>query len=291
MKNKNRLPLLAAFLAGVLLGPASAQEAPKKETVSFDAATLIDGTTTVRGELTLPAAAGGKLPAVVVIHSSGGFEDRTRAPYVAALNQAGIATLELNLFARGGRPKTSQMNLPHTFGALIYLANRPEIDPARIGVTGFSHGGLLSMLAASQQLAQQYAGDQHRFAAHLPIYPVCWAHLAIAEGKNPVYRQSVYQALTGAPVHILGGEKDLYDDPDTCQKFVAALPDAARPSVGLTMYEGATHGWDTPEYRNYHDGAAYKGRGGFITHERNNAVAQQSLDFTTGFFKSALLKN
>jgi len=290
MKIPSRRPLLA-LLASLLAVAAFAQEAPKKESVAFEAATLIDGSTPVRGELTLPpAAAGARLPAVVVIHSAGGFEDQTRAPYVAALNRAGIATLELNLFARGGRPKTSQMNLPHTFGALLYLAQRPEIDPARIGIAGFSHGGLLSMLAASRQLTRQYAGDTHRFAAHLPVYPVCWAHLSIAAGRNPVYPQSVYQALTGAPVRILAGDKDLYDEPDTCGKFIAALPEAERASVALTVYAGATHGWDTPEYRNYHDGAAYLGRGGFITQERNEAVAGQSLESATAFFRGALLK-
>lgn len=267
--------------------PAAAQAAPASESVSFAATTLIDGGTPVKGILNLPAGRGDKLPAVVVIHSSGGFEDPTRAPYVAALNQAGIATLELNLFARGGRPKTSQMNLPHAYGALIYLANRPEIDPARIGITGFSHGGLLSMFSASEELTQQYTGGKYQFAAHVPLYPVCWAHLASVEGKNPVYKQTTYQKLTGAPVHILAGEKDAYDDPDTCQKLVDALPEGARQQVGLTIYPDATHGWDS-EYKNYHDGAAYKGRGGFVTHQRNEVAARQSLEFVTRFFSTRL---
>ena len=291
MKSRNSSLAGAILLTGILaLGYASAQDAPMKESVSFEAGTLIDGSTPVKGVLTLPAKRDEKLPAVVVIHSSGGFEDPTRAPYVAALNKAGIATLELNLFARGGRPKTSQMNLPHTYGALAYLANRPEIDPTRIGITGFSHGGLLSMFSASEELTQQYTGGKYKFGAHVPLYPVCWAHLATIEGKNPVYKQAIYQKLTGAPVHILAGEKDAYDDPDTCQKFVDALPDNARQQVGLTVYPDATHGWDS-EYKNYHDGAANKGRGGWVTHQRNEAAAKQSLEFVTGFFSTKLAKN
>lgn len=290
MKNRSFSLASIIFLSSILtLGYAAAQDASTKESVSFQAGTLIDGQTPVKGELTLPARHGEKLPAVVVIHSAGGFEDMTRAPYVAALNKAGIATLELNLFARGGRPKTSQMNLPHTYGALLYLANRPEIDPTRIGITGFSHGGLLSMFSASEELTQRYTGGKYKFAAHVPLYPVCWAHLASIEGKNPVYQQGTYQKLTGAPVHILAGDKDLYDDPDTCQKFIAALPENVRQHVGLTVYPDATHGWDS-EYKNYHDGAAYKGRGGFITQQPNEVAAKQSLEFVTGFFSTKLAK-
>ena len=291
MKPRSRLKSSVIFLISALpFGHACAQEAPAKESVTFEAGTLVEGGTPVKGTLTLPASKGGRLPAVVVIHSSGGFEDPTRAPYVAALNKAGIATLELNLFAAGGRPKSSLMNLPHTYGALLHLAQRPEIDPARIGITGFSHGGLLAMFSASQELTRQYTGGQHKFAAHVPIYPVCWAHLATIEGKNPVYKQNTYQQLTGAPVHILAGEKDVYDDPDTCQQFIKALPEAARSQVGLTVYPDATHGWDASTYKNYHDPAAYKGRGGFVTHQRNEAAAKQSLDFVTGFFTTELAR-
>lgn len=277
------------LLAGCFwLGHAAAQAVAAKESVSFKANTLVDGDMAVTGDLCLPAGREGKLPAVVVIHSSGGFEDRTRAAYVEALNQAGIATLELNLFSRGGRPKTSRMNLPHTFGALTYLANHPRIDPNRIGIMGFSHGGLLSLFSASRELNETYTGGKYRFAAHVPLYPVCWAHLASAEGRNAVYPKSVYQALTGAPVHILGGEKDHYDDADTCQKFVAALPDGARQQVGLTMYPDATHGWDGLEDKSYVDGAAHKGAGGNVSQFRNPAVAKQSLVFVSEFFQTKL---
>ena len=57
----------------------------------------------------------------------------------------------------------------------------------------------------------------------------------------------------------------------------------------MTVYPDATHGWDS-EYKNYHDGAAYKGRGGCVTHQRNEAVAKQSLEFVTGFLSTKLAK-
>ena len=271
------------------LGISYADDQLHKQPVSFQAHTVIEGETLVSGDLTMPAGVQGKVPAVVVIHSAGGFEDPTRRPYVQALNEAGIATLELNLFSMGNRPKTSRMSLPHTFGALNYLAQNPQIDAQRIGITGFSYGGVMSLLTASKEFNEAYTGGKLRFAAHLALYPVCWVHLASTEGKSQTYPTTVYSELTPAPVHILAGGKDKYDAPDSCQKFIQALPEAARSHVSLTMYPEATHGWDTQVNKNYKDSAANQGRGGYVEHYRNAEVAQKSLDFSRQFFTTHLL--
>lgn len=269
--------------------PSSAQSSTLKESVSFKAGTVVGGETDVIGELKIPETKAQKFPAVVIIHSAGGFEDKTRETYVAALNQAGIATLELNLFSAGGRPKSTRDNLPHTFGALIYLSNHPRIDPNQIGITGYSWGGLLSMFSSSKALNNEFTAGKYRFAAHLPVYPVCWAHLAVLEGKNPVYKPAVYQELTGAPIHILAGEKDDYDDSDSCSKFVAGLPADAKKHVALTVYPDVGHGWDSPIDKTYPDASAFKGRGGTVRHYRHAATAEKSKELTVNFFRTHLL--
>lgn len=280
----------AVMLIGLSILTFSAT-AQNRQSVSFTAGTQIEGDTPVNADFTLPANADStKVPAVVVIHSSGGYEDTTRQAYVQALNKAGVATLELNLFSRGNRPKTSRMKLAHTFGALNYLAQDSRIDPNRIGILGFSHGGMLAMFASSKEINETYTGGKQKFAAHLALYPVCWAHLASIDGKNPIYPKSVYSALTGAPVHILAGEKDAYDAPDSCQKFIDALPEDARPQVTLTMYPKATHGWDTTEDKNYYDPAANQGRGTHVQHWRTSSIATQSLEFSQHFFNNAFMR-
>lgn len=283
---------IAVIAFGVALlcfapAPAMAELSVAKENVSFASATAIDPDTTVNGELRLPDGAGGKLPAVVVIHGSGGLVDRAGVDYIEALNQAGIATLQLDLFPRGGRPASTRFNLPHTYGSLIYLANHPRIDPARIGVMGFSWGGVLSLVSASTELTQAYTGGKYRFAAHLPLYPVCWSRTAELEGKSKYYSPSIYQSVTGFPVHILAGENDqVDDDPESCPKFVQALPEAVRTHFSFTVYPGAGHSWDTHENRNGRDPVAYKGRGGNVSHYRNSKVAEKSRMFALDFFKS-----
>ena len=273
--------------AGTLL----AQDAPVREKVSFAAATVVDGGVTVNGELRIPAVSGAKLPAVVVIHGSGGLQDGVGTRYVEALNQAGIATLELDLFPRAGRPATPRFNLPHTYGSLIYLAKHPRIDPARIGVMGFSWGGALSLISATEELTRAYTGGAYRFAAHLPVYPVCWPHSAILQGKHRVLNASIYQAMTGSPVHILAGAiDDLDDDPDACPKFIQALPASVRSYVTVTVYPDVGHGFDLPksEERTFEDPFAHMGHGGRVRYYGDAATADKARAFAVEFFKSSL---
>lgn len=261
-----------------------AQNLSVREKVSFTAGTALDGGVKVNGELRIPSTSGEKIPAVIVIHNAGGLEDNTGTRYIDALNAAGVATLELDLFPRGGRPASTRSNLPHMYGSLIYLAKHQRVDPKRIGVMGFSWGGVMSLVAASDQLTRAYTGGTYQFAAHLPLYPVCWAHIGILQGKNKAYDASIYQVMTGAPVHILAGEKDVYDEPDTCVKFIQALPTATRTFVSSTVYPGAGHGWDTLQERQYMDHLAYMGRGGNVPHLKNSVVSEKSIAFAVEFF-------
>ena len=100
----------------------------------------------VTGYLVFPTQeAKGKVPAVVILHGSGGIDGRGEF-HAKALNAAGIATLEVFMFTSGNRPRDgSCSNFTHVYGALNYLANRPDIDPQHIGVMGFSWGGGLSL--------------------------------------------------------------------------------------------------------------------------------------------------
>jgi uncharacterized protein len=207
------------------------------DVVSFPAA-VADGysaVSEVKGDLELPEAkVRGKLPVVLVLHGSAGIDGRGEF-HAKALNAAGIGTLETFMFSRGNRPGAGRnKNLTHVYGALKYLAGRPEIDPARVGVMGFSWGGGLSLTAASANITRLFMGGRSRFAAHAPFYPVCWSHLrTTSDPKASGYGR--YKTLTGAPVLIFAGGEDDYDDSDTCQKFIASLGEEARSHVSLNI--------------------------------------------------------
>ena len=57
---------------------------------------------------------------------------------------------------------------------------QPEIDPARIGIIGFSWGGVVTLLSATRRVADALSGDGPAFAAHAAFYPVCWSFMPSA---------------------------------------------------------------------------------------------------------------
>ncbi len=259
------------------------------EHVSFTAATAYDGGASVKGELRIPDSGRDRVPVVLILHSSAGI-DGTGAFYARALNQAGIATLEIEMFfSRASRPQSTRGNMPHGYGSLLFLASNPRIDVNHIGVMGFSWGGAMALLMASEEVTQQYTGGKARFAAHLALYPVCYAHLNVMAGANKFYGPGTYRQLTGAPVHILAGEKDDFDDPDSCPKLGAAFPEEDRRHLGVTVYPGAYHSWDKRDAQPVYDPIAYKGRGGQVRQVWNAEIASQSREFAVEFFTTNLV--
>ena len=274
------------------LGIASAQVEVTTEKLSFDVAGAFERGATVSGDLRIPASRRERLPAVVFLHSTPGFDGRG-AFYAEALNRAGIATVEIDYMQGKGMPATPRHNLPHVYQTLQHLARHPRIDAARIGILGVSYGGTIALLTSSDELTREHTGGKLRFAAHLPIYPVCWRHSRILDGTSSwQFKRTVYQRVTGRPVHILTGDKDDYEnDPDSCPKFLAALPPQVRPTFDLTVYPGATFGWDSPFGSVTWDAGAKQGKGGFRTIVANPEIAQRSRAFAVAFFTTHLVDN
>jgi uncharacterized protein len=239
------------------------------------------------GELRMPLGQTERpRPAVIVVHGSGGVDSRGKG-YIVALNDAGFATLEIDLWAARGvyspqeRPKTVVETLPDAFAALDFLARRAGIDPARIAIMGFSWGGIVSMLSATARAPATFAHAGQRFAAHAPLYPICWAYNVL-----PGFE---FKDLTGAPVFIQSGADDLYDDPDSCARLVASLPEKAGAHVTFETYAGATHAWDRKEPDiTPNDPFAFKGKGGPVPFRYNEDVTRKSTAATVAFFSRVL---
>lgn len=242
---------------------------------------------TVAGQLRVPQGLEGALPAVVIVHGSFGVDGRGAA-MADTLNAAGIATLEIDLWSPRrlagalSRPSHTAETLPDAFGALRYLAGRPDIDGDRVGITGFSWGGGVSMLTATRRYAREIVAEGgERFAAHAPFYPVCWAY-----NHRPGYE---FSGLTGAPVLLQAGEDDAYDRPSGCPDMVAALPEEDRRHVRVIVYEGATHAFDRPGSAvTVNDPHAHEGRGGEVTFAPNPEVTARAHRETAAFFTEAL---
>ena len=217
---------------------------------------------TIEGKLSLPSAAIApwrcapgsahrKMAAVVILHGSSGVDSRGDF-YEAALNAEGIATLQIDMWqARGvtgiaNRPAAPILTYPDAFSALAFLAARPDIDPERIGVLGFSWGGVVSLASAERLYAGEFGGGR-RFAAHVANYPVCWGanNTSIPALYPPADKGTQFLHLTGAPVLIQIGSKDSYDNGTAhCEALAAAVNPSNGNVVSVNEYPGATHAWD-----------------------------------------------
>jgi dienelactone hydrolase len=277
---------------------------------------------TIKGKLSIPGKVDGrwscfpfsnhkhrsrndKLPAVVILHSSGGV-DAQGDFYEAALNAAGIATLQIDMWeARGvtgvaNRPQLPILTIPDAFSALAYLSALANIDPDRIGVLGFSWGGVMSLASSERLYAGQFGGGR-KFAAHVANGPVCYgannAAILRAFGVAPAQAGTQYLNLTGAPVLIQIGSKDGYDNSAApCRALAASVNPSNGDVVDVNEYPGAYHGWDrlmvpvTAADPFANQGSYLLGASGVpsVTLIPNVALAYISRERVTRFFRSNL---
>ena len=239
---------------------------------------------------------GAKLPAIVLLHSAWGWSDEHEGTsnYAQALQKAGFATLELRMFPTHGSAKTGgpAAYLPELFGSLNYLASNPDIDPKRIGVAGYSFGGLLALVAATTWANKTYGKSGQQFAAHAPFYPICWVLKANAQGRRSPVPTDAWMEWTGVPIRIFAGAIDDYDnrDPKSCEDAVKALPESQQRVFSVKVYPEATHGWDQKKGASFFEKLACNGRGCNNTNQPNSQVADQSTKDLIEFMSSNLAR-
>jgi dienelactone hydrolase len=229
-----------------------------------------DSKLTVGGQLRIPPGDGDLVPAVVILHGSAGLDSRGEL-YVRLLNDAGIATLEIDMWGARGiggagqRPPLPTFTLPDAYGALNYLTNTPGIDARRIGVLGFSWGGVMSLLSADRSYTASLGGG-HEFVAHVAHYPVCWGYNVGIPGIR-------FNDLTGAPVLIQIGSLDDYDEGAApCQNLAAPFSE-----VAVKDYPNAHHAWDRLQPPlTVQDPFSHLGAGGEVNIIPNPGKANQS---------------
>ena len=192
---------------------------------------------TLSGELLFPEGQG-PFPAIVLAHGCAGnrYVESAWGPF---LRQLGYATFNIDSFGGRGISEvctqagllTPLQRVPDAYGALRLLAADPKIDPRRIALMGFSHGGMLTMFASTAWAKETYApGGQTAFRAFFPFYPYC----------NAVFPE---RDRVSAPVRIHIGEKDNWTPAKPCAELAASLK-AAGQDVAINVYPGAVHSFD-----------------------------------------------
>jgi len=189
------------------------------------------------GELYFPEGEG-PFPAIVLAHGCAGGRNVEPA-WGRLLRQWGYATFVVDSFSgrglaevcTGGASLHPLQRVSDAYGALRLLAAHPRIDPQRIVLMGFSHGGALALLSATAWAKENYApAGQPSFRAFFPFYPNCNADF-------PERKQ------VSAPVRIHTGALDDWTPAKPCAELAASLK-ASGQDVGITIYPGAHHAFD-----------------------------------------------
>jgi dienelactone hydrolase len=244
----------------------------------------------VQGRFGRPSGAAPKVPAVLILHGSAGVDGRG-AFYAKALEAAGIATLEIAMFGRGARPRAGHAaNMPHAAASLKWLAVQPGVDPERLGVMGFSWGGVMTVLMSSELVQERFGKDVPRPVAFAPFYPVCTIMADFLKSRRHAF-YDVHTRMSATPMLIHIGTADDYELGERpCDALVATWPEAARSRTTVRNLKDATHAFDSQTgYRQFFEAGAKAGRGAMITvmpSEKDAAEARQSVvQFFVGHLK------
>jgi dienelactone hydrolase len=221
--------------------PAMSAELPDKPLVVAGKLTVSSQPINVPGELYLPKNAPAPMPAVILVHGSGGlgFEGDHIRDWAGRLNGWGVAALVIDTYGPRGITETVSdqqrisifAQIADAYAALKALAADPRIDRNRIAIMGFSRGAIVTMDTAMETLRQGFGSGNLRFAAHVALYSGC--NIAFAD-----------HATDKAPILFLHGEEDDFTPMAPCKEYAKWLQSMGNP-VTFVSYPGAHHGFDS----------------------------------------------
>lgn len=249
------LPVAVLLVSTVAL---SRQAGANAETVHFPSA---DGKTTLVGYLFRPSG-GGRHAAVVLLHGRAGpYSSLAKGRYDASTlskrhkawgafwAERGYVALLVDSFGPRGhaegfgrgsyseRPAevSEQTVRPlDAYGGLRYLRGRPDVDPARVGVQGWSNGGMTVLVTMSEKAPGiENPTPETGFRAGLALYPGC--------GMDAV--KGAYRPYAPLTMLLAGADEEV--NPRICEKFAKRAKDAGA-DVHWHVYPGAAHNFDDP---------------------------------------------
>ncbi len=203
----------------------------------------------------------GKWPGVVMLHGRGGpYSSAAKGRYdETTLSQRhlmwgrfwaerGYIALLVDSFGPRGYPQGfpihSYRDRPQevdeqtvrpldAYGAYDYLRNRPDIVVKRIGVQGWSNGGMTVLAALDlERNADIFSSQSGGFHAAIAMYPGCAAQA-----------KSYYRPYAPLLLMIAGADEEV--SPAVCERFGNEVSDRTR-NMTFVKFDGAAHAFDDP---------------------------------------------
>jgi len=217
---------------------------------------------TLRGIWHQPEIPPGKtVPAVVMLHGFTGSHVENGFLFAVLgrrLASAGIAVLRADFYGSGdsdGEFTEATLLTEHSDARRMfeYALSQPGVDPARVGVLGFSMGGCVTALLIGvepriKSIVAWAPAIDHRLAAMLSLVPPPWNYGGLPIGEGFVTSGQVVKPLESliqfrGPVLVVHGDQD-----QTVPLGNGALF-AEKTGGKLVIIDGAGHTFDHPTWR------------------------------------------
>ncbi|MCE2781826.1 dienelactone hydrolase family protein [Limnohabitans sp.] len=247
-----KVPILLTLALLVVSGSSAAQSASTKEIQEIEFRSLNPRQyedvvqekwreITVKGKLFVPNhPISPKAPAMIVLHGSGGISDGRELNYGEKFNRLGMYALVIDSYLSRGVEK-----MPHArrlfevspfaqaadaIAGLNHIAGINAIDESKIGVIGFSFGGVTSYYLNLDNITSKISRTNHKFAANISLYGGCQFSFETPK-------------LTEIPFLLIVGEKDESLDLEVCKKKFNNLNKKDSYSKYLIIPD-AHHAWE-----------------------------------------------
>jgi dienelactone hydrolase len=189
----------------------------------------------------------GPFPAVVVMHAGGGMYDfrgniyKSQLDWARRLRNWGYVVFMVDTYGAREYSNVNQIGnireaadqLSDAYGAFNYLSDLPYVDADRIGILGWSRGGLTVINVMEepehfQRIMHLSLQKRGLFRAGVAMYPVCRNH---------------FETTLKGPLLILIGERDtaIWD----CERIAENTSPDGHPAY-IKIYPGARHSFDNP---------------------------------------------
>ncbi|HDH08723.1 MAG TPA: hypothetical protein ENG96_04510 [Gammaproteobacteria bacterium] len=192
----------------------------------------------VSGILALPASLTGKVPAIIIAHSSGGISAKYYDLWTPLFTTNGIAAFVIDSYTGRNPPRapsgqaliSNNVQMVDAMVALKLLSTHPDIDPDRIGFIGFSAGAQAVQGTIFDEVRKEFLDASLKFAAYIPVYPVC-------------ERRRWSPNMASEPILTLLGELDQLGTAGACVEYNNILSSNGA-DVTTTIYPGVYHSFD-----------------------------------------------